>query len=110
MGDDDKTKRFESDDRVILVMPKNDATEQRVVVKQYFARGSKDPTDWIDIREWWYKDGPLNEPVHTRRGTMVHREHAPKMVIAILKEFSPEEAEDIIVDLGLELARLRGNV
>lgn len=96
-----------SDDRVLCVIPKNKSSEQRVVAKSHQTRKTKISSRFIDVREWWFKHGPLEPPIATGKGTMIHREHVPKLIIALLSEMDPEElSRDEIEALKTQIARV----
>lgn len=90
---------FITDDRVLCCLPKNNATEHRVMTKSAKNRHTKKSEKFIDIREHWYRDGHLEEPIPTRKGTMVRRDQIGKMVAALLMEMKPGEVEgeDLVV-------------
>ena len=92
-GPDNKRRPLVGDERVILTIPKNEATEQRVTAKTTHAARGGEATPFIDIREHWFKDGPTSDPIPTRKGTMIHRNQVPRLVLALLREMKPDDME-----------------
>lgn len=100
-----------SEDRVICILPKNQSIEQRVIVKGHQTRKNRKLQAFIDVREWWFKDGHLEKPIPTKKGTMIHREHVVKLVTSMLGEMSPDEVTDVqIRELETQIARLKGAI
>lgn len=96
-----------SDERVISIIPKNRSIEQRVTVKKHQTRKDRIEQRFIDIREWWFKFGATEEPIPTGKGTMVHRAHVPKLVLALLGELDPEEfSPEQLGELETQIARI----
>jgi hypothetical protein len=87
-------EEFRLDENVILIIPKNAATEQRVTFKIVAGARAAKPVDWIDIREFWFKDGPTEKPIPTRKGTMVKRTQLGRLVTALLRNVEPGELAD----------------
>ena len=73
------------------MMPKNDATEQRVVAKTTHSKRGGEPQKFIEIREWWYKDGPTGEPIPTRKGILIHRDQMPRLILSLVREINANE-------------------
>lgn len=83
------------EERTLLVIPKNSATEQHVSAKA--TAGSKGPNRYFEIREMWFKDGPTEPPIPTKKGTMIHRSLVARVINAILNDMQSGEivAEDM---------------
>lgn len=103
------------EERVLLTIPKNSTNETRVIRKHQFISAKKTHYHFIDFREMWFNAGPTEEPLPTRRGTMIHREFIPSLIIALLKEMRDNsECDDEYCDLEWietcrdQLARLEG--
>ena len=84
------------EERVIGILPKNNVTEQRFILKAVTVRGAKDkdPKPFLDIREYWFVNGPGEEPIPTKRGTMIHRERLGKAITMICGGVQPGELSD----------------
>lgn len=101
---------FITDERVLTIIPKNNATECRVSTKTTRNRKTKERQHFIDFREHWYRDGHLEEPLPTKKGTMIHRESIGKVCIAILTEMkSGEVSLEDIAAMRTQLKRLESN-
>ena len=97
--------------RVIFIAPKNQSTEIRGTVKKQKTQMTKNMQSFIDLREWWFKSGPLEEPIPTKKGVMVHREHIMKLSIALISEMNHDEVMAEQLDqLRTQIARLEGKV
>ncbi len=102
---------FNKVERIILIIQKNATIEQQVAVKTVTTKGSKESQPFIEIREWWYKFGPTEEPIPTKKGTMVHRENIPKLILALAGEMKPEDVDaEFLASIRTQLARLEGKV
>ena len=99
------------DGRVLSIFPKNSATEQRIMARSAKNRMTKELAEFIDFREWWFKNGPMDEPIPTKKGTMVHRHNIPKVIVALLAEMRPDEVDrEKLLEIRTQLARLEGKV
>lgn len=97
--------------RVLCVLPKNKSSEQRVTVKDHQTRSSKIMQRFVDIREHWFKFGPLEEPIATGKGTMIHREHVPKLILGLIGDMQPEEfLPEELERLKTQIARLEKRI
>jgi hypothetical protein len=100
------------EERVLAILPKNDVTETRVVAKIITSRTPKAkkepvPADFFEIREYWYVNGPTEEPVPTKKGTMIRRAIVHKAVVAILSDLRPDDVGDeFIAEARAHLDRL----
>lgn len=95
-------------DRVLCVVPKNKTSEQRVTVKTHQTRKTKMPQKFVDIREFWFKHGPMEEPLPSRKGTMIHREHIVVILIALLGDLDHEEVDgEQLNKLMMHVERIR---
>jgi hypothetical protein len=95
------------EERVIATLAKNTVTEQRLTVKSTVARGATDRVPFIEIREFWYKN-MLEEPLHTRKGTMIHRKHIGVVMLALAREMNAGELSDIADELKAAINRATG--
>lgn len=102
-----RARPFEQETKVLLVMPKNAVTEQRVTSKRV-ASDRNSESEYLDMREFWFKDGPTSEPLPTSRGVMVRRDQLPRLIKALLGEAKAGELEDGGDELAALLARARG--
>ena len=73
---------FEDNVRVIGVLPKSSMYEQRVTFKH--VGSGRNLTPFVDIREYWFKNGPADEPIPTGKGVMVKEDQAAKLVEYLL--------------------------
>lgn len=110
-GDLRQDTQFVNDERTIFTAPKNNQTEYQVRIKKHRTQGRDQVQPFIDIREWWFKDGHLEEPLATRKGTMINRVHIPKLILALISEMQPDEVSaEIIASMRSQLARLEGKI
>lgn len=80
-----------SEERTLCCVPKNRSCEHRVMAKTFRTRKNKEEQRFIEVREWWFKFGIMEEPIATGKGTMIHREHIPVITVALLAELDPQE-------------------
>lgn len=73
---------FEDNVRVIGTLPKSSMYEQRVTFKHVGSGRKLDP--FVDIREYWFKNGPAEEPIPTSKGVMIKEEQVPKLIEYLL--------------------------
>ncbi len=106
MARESANQPFVGQEDVLLTIPKNNVTETRVQFKSTATRASGQVQQFIDIREWWYKDGPTNEPIATRKGAMIHRHQVPKLILAMLQHMQPGELGDYGDKIAMEVAAL----
>jgi|9_EtaG_2_1085328.scaffolds.fasta_scaffold00002_25 hypothetical protein len=86
------------DEQVIGVIPKSARTEQRVLTKIFSARKNAKPGRYVDIREFWYRDGVTEPPVHGRKGIMIVRDNISKLIEILLTGLEPEDFTDEDLD------------
>lgn len=99
------------DERVIFVSPKNRSTEYRITIKLQKTHLTEKMQNFMDLREWWFKNGPLEKPIPTKRGVMFHREMVPKMIVALLCELKPDEVDKEVIDsIRAQLVRLERKI
>jgi hypothetical protein len=59
-------------EKILIVFPKNSATEVAVKARLIIEkRGKGAKRLFFDIREQWFRDGPEQAPIPTRKGIMV---------------------------------------
>lgn len=101
---------FVMDDNTLVIIPKNALTEQRVMLKRTVHKTDANKVaGFLDIREWWYKDGPTNEPIATKKGTMIHRDQIPRVILAILRGLIPGELGSLQDDIEAAAKALRND-
>lgn len=92
---EDKQKQgigvFETDVIVIGQIPKNNTIEQRVTFKRVAAGHREKPRPFVDIREYWFRNGPMEEPIPTNKGIMVKREDVPELIRMLLTGMADHE-------------------
>lgn len=76
-------------EEVILELRKNKGNVTRVTLKSIASARSGLTTHWMDVREWWLKDGAENPWQATRRGCMIHRDQVPALTLAVLERVPP---------------------
>ena len=91
-------------DQVIGTIPKNNAAEQRMTLKRVTNRGTSDLKAFLEIREYWYKNGPMNEPIPTKKGVLIHRDKIPLALVYLLRalpdgEFAGNDLAEELVSL-----------
>lgn len=96
MRDDEEKQRqgvgvFETDTVVIGQIPKNNTIEQRVTFKRVAAGHREKPRPFVDIREYWFRNGPTEEPMPTGKGVMVKREDVPELIRMLLAGLNDHE-------------------
>jgi hypothetical protein len=97
-------------ERHLTIVGKNASNETHVMAKQIEPKKSNKNIDFIDIREYWFKDGPTEESIPTRKGVMIHRAHIVKVMNAILGDLDPKEIEaDDMTELRNQFERLCRN-
>ena len=99
MSNPRKNQPFEHDGRVIANLPKNNACEVWVAIKEQSDGNRETPTGFIDIREMWFNNGPTHPPRHTRKGCMVPRAQVPKMIVSILRNMKEGEMIELREEL-----------
>lgn len=73
-------------------IPKNASYELRVITKD-FAGGHGAPAEpFVDVREYWFKDGPTEEPVPTGKGVMIRRGYLVRLLVILLKIVTEDDA------------------
>jgi hypothetical protein len=102
-------KMFFAPDEVIGTMPKNSQTEYWISKKR--TKTARGESKFVEIREMWFKDGPMAEPRHTKKGTMVRRDMIGKCTEFFLMGIDPEDITAEQIDrIRTQLARLEGSV
>lgn len=107
----DKQSRRENhviiEERTLLTLVKSGNVDIRVEVKRHMTKKNQIPQNFIDIREWWYAQGPDEPPVPKRAGVMLHREHMGRIIEAILKELAVGEiSEEHLESISVEIERI----
>jgi hypothetical protein len=89
-------------EQIIAVFPKNDTTEIRMAIKRVKTRATGRVQEFIDVREYWFKDGPMAEPLATRKGAMVNRTNIGNLLRALILSLKDGELteEEIAVILS----------
>lgn len=99
--------RIYENGKLLVTLPKNSVSEFQVRTKTVRERASGETKHFIEVREWWFKDGPMSEPLATRKGVMVHRENIAALVAAFLGELHPGEVpDDVLADIKMHADRL----
>lgn len=91
---------FETNVTVLGVLPKNSQYELHVRSKDFAPGHGARPSPFIEIREFWFRDGPMAEPKPTKSGTMIRREYFGKLLEILLGGLAPG---DVTVDVGMNL-------
>lgn len=81
------------------ILPKNQSYEVHINTKRYAAGHGSFAEPFFDVREYWYKDGPVAPPVPTGKGIMIHRRYLVRFVLMLLKTITDEE----LVNPGADL-------
>lgn len=76
---------FESNVVVVGQIPKNTQYEIRVTFKDVAAGHRQKPARFVDMREYWFREGPTEEPVPTKKGVMIKTESVPELMILLLR-------------------------
>ena len=80
--------------RVLGSLPKNRAYETFVLAKLINLKGQTGKGAFIDFREMWFRDGPTEKPIFTRKGTMIRRDLMGKLINIIMRDLKPGEIDD----------------
>lgn len=75
---------FEHDVRVIGVIPKSAQYEMHITFKSLSSSPTQVPQPFVDLREYWFKDGPMEEPIPTGKGVMIKEERLSKVIEFLL--------------------------
>lgn len=94
---------------VLGSMPKNTQTEYWISKKT--TKTARGEGRFVEIREMWFKDGPMEEPRHTKKGTMVNVEQVGKACELFLMGIESDHITPEQIDrIRTQLARLEGRV
>jgi hypothetical protein len=85
---------FETDVVVIGQIPKNNTVEQRVTFKRVAAGHKNKPEPFVDVREYWFRDGPLEPPIPTGKGVMIKRADVPELVRMLILGLDDSEIDE----------------
>lgn len=90
-------------------MPKNSQTEYWISKKR--TKTARGESHFVEIREMWFKDGPMEEPRHTKKGTMIKNDQVGKAAELFLMGIGPDDITPEQIDrIRTQLARLEGRV
>ncbi len=100
---------FFSEKGVIGTLPKNTMTEYWISRK--VTKNAKGTSNFVEIREMWFRDGPMEEPRHTKKGTMVHNSLVGKVCEFFLMGIEKDDITTEDIDrIRTQLARLEGSI
>lgn len=87
-----------NDEATLLTVPKNSVTEIRVQRKRIISPKTKEAgNEFLDIRQWWFKDGPMTPPIPTKMGAMIHWEHVPRLSLELMKQLSDKTGLSVAI-------------
>lgn len=100
---------FFGNGQVLGTMPKNSQTEYWISKKM--TKTARGTSHFVEIREMWFKSGPMEEPCHTKKGTMVNVDQVGKACELFLMGIDPDDITPEQIDrIRTQLARLEGHV